>query len=79
MQHFWNSWSRAEASYIVILNNSFNKKVAVPKSIYPNELPILMWWQLGRSFALKKSYSKKLTAAKNWLFWKRVRQKKQIL
>ena len=39
---------------IFILNNSSTKKVAVPKSNYPKELPIRKWWLLGRSFALKQ-------------------------
>ena len=39
---------------VFILNNSSAKKVAVPKSNCPKELPIFKWWLLGRSFGLKK-------------------------
>ena len=63
---------------IFILNNSSARKVAVPKSNYPKELPILKWW-LGRSFSLssrKSSYSGKITAAKKGLFLKRSSSKK---
>ena len=39
---------------IFILNNSFVKRVVLPKSNYPKELPILKWWLFGRSSTLKK-------------------------
>ena len=42
-----------------ILNSFSTQKVGVPKSTCPKELPILKKWLLGRSFALKFSYSEK--------------------
>ena len=70
-------WKSSPFADICILNNSFAKKVALPKSYYPKELlSILKWWLLGRNFAQKKSHSEKITAAKNWLLWKRSSSKK---
>ena len=62
-----------------ILNNSFVKKVAVPKSNYPKELPILKWWLLGRSFSEKKAILKKITAAKRIDCSEKEALKKQLL
>ena len=68
-----------------ILNNSFVKKVAVPKSNYPKEFPILKWWLLGRSFApknqlfWKNNCCKQLTALKKELVKKAVALNKQLL
>ena len=39
---------------IFLLNNSSAKKITLPKSNCPKELPILKKWLLGRSFTLKK-------------------------
>ena len=47
-------WKSSSSVDLFILNNSFAKKVAVTKSNYPKEIPILKWWLLGRRLALKK-------------------------
>ena len=56
---------------IFILNNSPAKNVAVPKSNCPEELAILKKSLLARRFALKSSYSEKITASKKVIILKK--------
>ena len=82
---FWNSWCCAEVDSSKNSKRFFAKKVALPKSNYPKELPILKWWLLARSFTQNKELfwknncCKELTALKKELIKKADALKKQLL